>query len=143
VNAFLNAAAAKGVGAYVGECKGFLKSTFDQAVWNFRLSTGKYPIMPTNVRNDASVVNWQWSASNDSGFIKVAEVSPTLTTEQKRVALLALLRQVQRGDVLQMVWRRSTTTQGQTGANASEYGPHTLAFLSNYQSDTAAIRRKR
>ncbi|MCX6854099.1 MAG: hypothetical protein NTV80_04245 [Verrucomicrobia bacterium] len=139
VNAFLNAAAAKGVGAYVGECKGFLKTTFDQAAWGFRLSTGRYPVMPFNVRNDISVVNWQWLDSSDSAFIKVAEVLPTLTTEQKRVALMALLRQVQRGDVLQMVWRRSTSAQDQTGANASEYGPHTFAFLSNYQSDTAAM----
>lgn len=145
IESFLSMATAGRQGENVGECKAFLQGVFNRAAANFRLSNGASPIMPPNLNgNNTTTTNWKWQDHSNSGFVATASVDPNATNSQgrtigdaeKRLRVLALLRQVRRGDVIQLVWKRSVSFNG---TQTSHYGPHTMAFLQDYRDMTSAM----
>lgn len=131
IDNFLSTAASGRQGLTVGECKAFLQRVFDQAGRSFRLPNGASPLMPANDTRNGMVSNWQWLSHSNSGFIVVAQVPPGLNDKDKPIAVLNLLRQIRRGDVLQCVWK---TRVASSGSLVSHYGPHTMAFREHYNA---------
>ena len=123
----------------VGECKTFLQQKFNSAGSAYKLPSGSSPVMPANAVSSEGrgIHNWFWAGDWASGFNPVGvPVSPSSSVTDKRTALTALLRQVQRGDVLQLVMKGNKTT---TGQNANDYVPHTIAFVDAYQRDDVPL----
>jgi hypothetical protein len=145
ISSFLSTATAPGRGVPVGECKAFLQGAFNRAAGSFRLPSGASPIMPPNLNgSNTTTTNWKWQDSASSGFVVAGAVDPDARNRQgspigdaeKRLRVLALLRQVRRGDTIQVVWKRSASFNG---TQASQYGPHTMAFLQDFRDMTSPM----
>ena len=123
----------------VGECKSFLQQKFNTAGFAYKLPNSLSPIMPINPapNEGVGVNNWYWVSDPSAGFNRVGSaVTPGLTINAKRDAVMALLRQVQKGDTLQMVMKAKVSS---TGYTTTDYVPHTVTFVENYVADNVPL----